>query len=292
MKRLEFPTMVNNLRDKVRLLRIALAGIVAAGVCVNCVHGKQRKQGDGLEDRSRRFVLIDASRLPEAVVQRVGLHDMQRPAAADIDEMREAICGGLEDRLIFYQLVVSRHWHYYWLCSQEEPVRAMTPVGDRMLRAWLVHLQRRTLALERRCPRGSTRRIFSEKHASGTTARAYCDGVVMLFFPDGGEKSFEASKGHMTAKVRRKGAPRREAGAPVSSGASAGRATGAARCAQPNTLAACREFGEKAFWQGIRKACAKICPAVFQHCRKLSPGNEICHQLSEYCATLKGVCVR
>jgi hypothetical protein len=268
-----------------------LAVILCATLALSCLYGKKQKQQSGLDDRSRRFVLIDARRLPEAVVQRVGLRNLQPPAPADIDEMREALCGGLEDRLIFYQLVVSRHWHYYWLCSQDDAVRAMTPDGDRMLRAWLVHMQRRTLKLQRRCPASSTRRMFSERHASGTTGRAYCDGVVMLFFPDGGEKSFEAHRGPLTATVRQPGSPRREPklpGPPPGTAPAAGRQS----CAEPNTTAACREFGQKAFWQGVQRACSRICPAIFRRCRKLAPGNALCHQLSEHCATLKGVCVK
>lgn len=267
---------------------LLLLGCVFSG----CLYGRKQQRGDRGDERERRFVLIDARRLPEAVVHRVGLGNLEVPKAADIDEMREALCGGLEDRVIFYQLVISRHWHYYWLCSQDEPVRAMTPQGDQMLRIWLLQVQRRTLGDLPRCARGSTNRIFSQQHASGVTARAYCDGVVILLFPDGGEKTFEAHRGPLSATARTQARDPRGPTNPEPARPTATTPPGAPACARDNTVAACREFGERAFWQGVGQACAKICPALFTKCRALAPGSDICHKLSEHCATLKGTCVR
>ena len=35
-----------------------------------------------------------------------------------VNQLRQVLCEGHQDKAaIFYHLIVSKHWHYYWLCS-------------------------------------------------------------------------------------------------------------------------------------------------------------------------------
>ena len=63
-------------------------------------------------------------------------------------------------------------------------------------------------------------------------------------------------------------------------------------CAAPNTPAACKAFGEKAYWLGVKQACQRICTGIYRRCRKVDPKTSLCYQLSEFCAGMKGVCDR
>ena len=45
-----------------------------------------------------------------------------------------------------------------------------------------------------------------------------------------------------------------------------------------------RAAGEKGFWQGVTKACRRICTLVYKKCRSIDPKTAMCYRVSEYCA--------
>lgn len=266
--------------------------LVLLATCWSCGHGSNNKGADSEDPRGDRFVLIDAKRLPDAVVQRVTLKELEEPNPADIAQVRESVCDGEAVEMIFYQLVVSRDWHYYWLCSENSSVRAMTRRGEQKLSNWLAQLEAKAHKKLGGCAAGSSKRILSEQHESGIIAHVYCDGVLMLAFPDGGEQSLKLGKTSVAQRLQ----PRERPGPAPST-----QATTSAKCECPACPKAkvcptvaknCRAYGEKAFWLGVRKACNKICPSIYAECRKTNPKGSLCHQLSEYCATMRGLCVR
>lgn len=231
-------------------------------------------------------------------------------ARSDIPGLRDTFCDGrVGERVIFYQLIVSRHWHYYWLCSSTKAKRAATRTGARKLASWLRRVKRRAQVESGDCERGATRRIFSQQHESGVQVKAYCDGVLILRYPDRGKttisfrggETYAPSGGNTTsggASCPRcptcttssgRTCPPREP-CPVCPRCPAQRQC--PRCAAPNTKETCKTYGEKAFWMGVGQACKRICTAIYKQCRKINPKTAMCYQLSEYCAGMKGVCKR
>jgi hypothetical protein len=275
-----------------RIIVLAALAVTTALTSWGCGHSSNKKGDEADDPRSGRFVLIDAKRLPDAVVQRVTLKELEEPNPADIAQMRDTVCDGEAVEMIFYQLVVSRDWHYYWLCSESESVRAMTRRGEKKLSQWLSQLETKAQQKLADCAAGSSKRILSEQHESGIIAHVYCDNVLMLAFPDGGEQSLKLGKTSVTQRLK----PREQPGpAPTTQATKPGKCEcppcpKATVC--PTVAKSCRAYGEKAFWLGVRKACNKICPSIYNKCRKANPKGSLCHQLSEYCATLRGLCVR
>ncbi len=280
--------------------------------------GGRRDDDDYDLDRPRRrrrrrrppnLISKIASRLPEAEVER---SRRGRPRT-DLEKLRETFCDGrVGAKVIFYQLVVSNEWHYYWLCSTRKVKRAVTPKGARLFRAWLARITRRARRDALECSPGSTRRLFSVRHRSGTRARAYCDGLLMLRYPDGGKHSFpfrRGSRGGATAAGGTQNCPVCKTCPTV-----AGQTCPVCKtcptcqtckrcpapkpcppqkvCLAPNTKATCKVYGEKAFWLGVGQACKRICPAIYKWCHKKFPNTALCNMARDYCENLQGVCKR
>jgi hypothetical protein len=43
------------------------------------------------------------------------------------------------------------------------------------------------------------------------------------------------------------------------------------------------EAARKGFYQGVGKACARICRMTYEKCRSIDPKTAMCHMLQEYC---------
>lgn len=301
---------------------LALCGVLCAG----CAQGSKNRRSDDPGGDGSAPVLIDARRLPDAVVQRSRRGERRH----DLRELRTAFCEGREDDpVIFYQLVVSRHWHYYWLCSESEARRAATREGAERLREWIREVRGRATDERDRCAPQSTERMFRTRHESGLRVSAYCDGALILIYPDGGRMKLSLGGSRQTAgggastggtrtppaRHSSSGSPSGGGGGRVSSSGGGGRCPpcprsssgGRPKCPPPklcpackkcescpakNSKAACAEYGRGAFWQGVKKACRAICTNLYKRCRKLNPKTSMCYQLSEYCASIKGICKR
>ena len=108
------------------------------------------------------------------------------------------MCEGREDdRVIFYKLKVSRHWHYFWLCSETKGRRASSKVGAKRVQTWLRGFKRQASSLSAGCNSGSRKPVLRGTHESGIRATAHCDRQIILRFPDGGQgvRSFSSSGG-------------------------------------------------------------------------------------------------
>ena len=297
--------------------RLLLFALLLGPISVNAgcpAHGKNIRADDDWEDdedddardrrrrrrrrrrrtRSRRSaaVLIQARRIAGAVVE----NSRSGRPREDLDELRQTLCEEREDdAVIFYQLVVSTQWHYYWLCSERRPQRAATPQGKRALLRWANALSRRAEAASAECRPGSRRRLFRETHESGTRARAYCDGRVVLSFPDGGKKTRYFTVAGAAAPPRRAARTRVDPGRSVCPVCTPCPTVSRPRdCPRPrpcppprqcpNPQAQIRAAQQKAFWQGVKKACKRICTMVYKKCRSINPKTALCYQVSEYCA--------
>ncbi|MCC6750826.1 MAG: hypothetical protein IT371_24425 [Deltaproteobacteria bacterium] len=295
--------------------------------------GESEGEGDGegsRERESRRVpVLIDAKRLPDAVVEQ----NRTGKPRDDLESLRQSLCEGREDeRVVFYQLVVSTHWHYYWVCGDKKAQRAATEDGDEKLRSWVKRLEKQAAAESAGCAAGSRQRLFKQTHESGTRVKAYCDGQLVLRFPDGGKKTVAFASQAPAGSGPAAGGENPDAGdaadgdgdgdgaaqpatqppvvqaQPPATGRRGGACPPCAACpacpAQrpcppqracpaPPPCPACpacdcstkaREAGEKGFWQGVQKACKRICTLVYQKCRAINPSTALCYQVAEYCA--------
>ncbi|MBW2733772.1 MAG: hypothetical protein JRH20_15395 [Deltaproteobacteria bacterium] len=324
--------MRSMLRPEIRLIAIAL--LLSLGACGHTSAGG----GSG----AKAPLLIQEERLPEAVVQR----NRNGRIRKDIAALRDRLCvGHEEDPVIFYQLVVSHHWHYYWVCSSTRVKRAATRRGVKILQGWLRRIKKRARRESSECEAGNADKMFRQRHTSGIVVKAYCDGVLIVRYPDrsritvaysgrgaGGGGAGSPSRGDYPSvgPVERAGAPIRSANTarcptcPPPQRCPAQRACPPARpcpsaracppqracprcppqracprcpapkpcpkCPAPNTKASCKVFGEKAFWQGVKSACKRICGSIYKKCRSIDKKTAMCYSLSEYCSTLRGVC--
>ena len=268
--------------------------------------GDEDQGGDRDGDQRRRKrrrrpagrpVLIEARRVPGAVVER---NRSGRPSH-DVRELRSSLCEDSADEpVIFYQLIVSEQWHYYWLCSESGPQRVATPKGNRLLLAWVQDLERRAASKARDCGSGSRARMFEDIHDSGTRARAYCDGRIVLRFLDGGTKvraftaaarprppRSDADRGRLVCprcppcSEVRQACPDCPAPRPCPPPR---QCPPAKKCPACDCSEQARKAGEKGFWQGVSKACKRICTLIYKKCRSIDSKTAMCYQLSEYCA--------
>lgn len=255
-------------------------------------------------------VLIDADRAVDAVVEsnRTG-----RPRT-DIEELREMLCEGRgAEPIIFYQLIVSRHWHYYWLCSSRIPLRAATTKGTQQLAKWLDRMDHQAKLQSAECVTKNQRSLFSMRHESGIRATAQCNGRIILRFPDGEKKTrffvSNVEEGKSPPKdavdeetVSQQQCPAcplcptcpRAEGCPLSPPCPVQQECPLCpKCLpqkdcpkmQSSPDLDCRSFGQAAFAQGVRKACDFFCPQMYKKCRKtMGQQSAICHQLTEFCS--------
>jgi hypothetical protein len=251
------------------------------------------------EDDGDAKVRIRYKRLPDAVIQ----SSTTGRARKNIRKLRRLVCEGREDdRVIFYKLKVSRHWHYFWLCSETKGRRASSKVGAKRVQKWLRGFKRQASSLSAGCNNGSRKPVLRGTHESGIRATAHCDGQIILRFPDGGQgvRSFSSSGGGG-------GGGSYSGGGGENSGDCAcpkcptcpqvGRSC--PDCPTPRPCPRCPppkqcpkldcskqklEAGRKGFGQGVRKACSRICKLIYGKCRKINPNTALCHQVSEYCA--------
>lgn len=262
-----------------RAMRICSVVLLTAAAFIGCATDRAGRKSESV-DPADVPVLIEAERLPEVLIER----RRKAKSAEEIDELRQQLCGESEDDVIFYQLIVGKHWHYYWLCSESDVQRAATTRGDKQLRQWVEEMQNEAQMESRQCTAGQSEALFNKPHESGTSAQAFCDGQIALIFPDGGKKWVRFTAAPIVA----------------SSQSALPRATSAA-CPPPDPCPTCpkcpacatprcddsegrRKAGEAGFWQGVAKACKRICTLVYQHCRSLNPNTSLCYQVSEHCA--------
>lgn len=252
-------------------------------------------------------VLVNLQRLPDAVVE-TSTSGVPR---TNVARLRRIYCEERSgDPVIFFQLVVSTHWHYYWICSDRRPHRASTPEGVSRLRKWLIGFRLQASNESAGCSSARHTPILQGKHESGTRAVAYCDGQLVLHFPDGGRsnKIFQARVGGGSYR------PSPGAYTPSSGGTCPAcpaqrqcPAPGSMQCPQcprckicpqcrcpkpppcpkcppPNCTKQVLAAGRKGFGQGVRKACKRICRKIYGKCRSINPKTAMCHMLQEYCA--------
>ncbi|MFH1131446.1 MAG: hypothetical protein V1754_08930 [Pseudomonadota bacterium] len=231
-------------------------------------------------------MLIDADILPKAVVEvsRTG------KARADIEDLRNTLCSGHRNEpVVFYQLVVGRRWHYYWLCSGTGALRAATASGNRELKGWVEQIKNRASNESAGCSRDSRGRLFEIQHRSGIRAEAYCEGRLELYFPDGermarrfksqARQSQENKTNARSKKQNNRGVRCPPCPAQGSCSKRERRGSGV-----KGDDVDCREYGQAAFTQGVRKACTMFCPRMYKKCRStMGRQSAICHQLTEYC---------
>jgi hypothetical protein len=232
----------------------------------------------------------------------------------NVEKLREALCEGQQSEpKVFYHIVVSSHWHYYWICSDPRPHKASSTSGAKNLRGWLEGFQRQARIMARDCPPGSGRHLLKGTHESGILINGFCDGRIVLSYPDGDERTVRFADGSPAGEAS--GAPvpspvRRPPPAPDPGGRAcppcgacpSTRCRSAAHCPAcpacpppracpaPPPCPACDcskpalAAGQKGFRQGVEKACKRICDMLYKKCRSIDPNTALCYQVSEYCA--------
>jgi hypothetical protein len=247
--------------------------------------------GGGDSDDSE--VSISYDQLPDAVVER---NDSGIPRE-NVDRMREILCEGREgDDVLFYRLVVSKHWHYYWLCSESRARRISSPYGNRHATKWLKGFKRRARALSDGCQAGASKPLLRGTHESGVRAVAFCDGRIVLRFPDGGKTIKSFGGGQRVASSA--SVPRSCPSCPICPRVGSRECPDCPQprpCPPPRVCPRCPpppkcdckpsnvEAGRKGFWMGVNKACKRICILIYKKCRSIDPKTAMCHMLSEYC---------
>ena len=272
--------------------------------------GKTGQTGGGYGGgASTTPVLVNLQRLPDAVVE-TSTSGVPRNS---VSRLRRIYCEERSgDPVIFFQFVVSTHWHYYWICSDMRPHRASTPVGASRLRKWLGGFRIQASNESAGCSSRRHTPILQGTHESGTRAVAYCDGQLVLHFPDGGRsnKTFQARAGG--GGYRAQPTPQPSSGTcpqcPRCPSAGSGRCPQCPqcrvcqrckvcppprrcppprvcpKCPPPNCTKQVLAAGRKGFGQGVRKACKRICRKIYNKCRSINPKTAMCHMLQEYCA--------
>jgi len=266
-----------------------------------------RDDDEGSDDKDSgeddAAVAVSYQQLPDAVVER---SDSGIPRE-NPENLRRALCEGRDgEPVIFYRLVVATHWHYYWLCSETQARRASSSRGARHIRRWLKGFKRQATTMSAGCNMG--RPVLRGTHESGVRATAYCDGRIVLLFPDGGKttKSF-SSQGYNTG-----GAPvPAPAGTaqscppcptcPQSGVGSPGDCSPPRPCPVCPTCASCPvcqacpppkpcdcrsevvKMGKKFWLNGVKQACARYCALIYGECRRINPKTAMCSMLQEHC---------
>lgn len=260
--------------------------------------GREDRRGRG---RSR--VRVDFPRLPDAVIQ----NGLARDPAPRAEPLRDVLCEGHErDKVIYYLVKVKRHWQYYWLCGEREGRRASSLDGARSLTRWLRGFRRYAEEHSSGCGGDRTRAISRSEHDSGVTARAHCDGRIVLRFPDGGRRTvsftvgggstgtFSSSPGPSNSGGGRGECPPCDARdcppprvCPPPPKCPPQRRCPPRRVCPPPPKCDCKTeviaAGKAGFKHGIRKACAFICKAIHARCRKINPKTAMCQMLKDYC---------
>jgi hypothetical protein len=277
---------------------------------------RDRNEGgdDGGGDDNDSTVKVRHKELADAIRENSdggrGRHDARK--------LRQALCEGYQDQpKIFYHLVVSAHWHYYWICSDDKPHRVSSKRGKKNLETWLRGFKKQATVQSQDCSSGG-RKALTGNHESGIQAVAYCDGRIVLSFPDGGQTqtNFRSqARGDTGGGGDDPGVtpqpPPDDSGTQTAhcppcpacpSCGNRGRCPDCPVCAAcpppkmcpppkvcptcppPNCQPAAMEAGKKAFRQGVDRACKRICTLIYQKCRSINPNTALCYQLSEYCA--------
>ena len=242
-------------------------------------------------------VQIPYPRLPDAVVE----HSSSGVPRNDPAHLRSIFCQARgADQIIFYHLVVSRHWHYLWLCSEQRPRRISSTWGANRLKRWLRTFKNQAISNSAGCGSPTQVVILRGSHESGIRAVAHCDGQIGLTFPGGGRSSlaFQGS----TAVVSPGGGYRQPApsqgSCPVCrpcrttsrQQCPACRCPPQRRCPPQKECPPkdCRQeimaAGQKGFKQGVVKACRGVCQEIYNKCRSIDPKTAMCHMISEHCA--------
>ena len=219
----------------------------------------------------------------------------------NVDNLRRILCEGRDAQtMIFYRLIVATHWHYYWLCSDTQARRASSSYGARHIRRWLKNFKRQAATMSAGCRMGAA--VLKGNHESGVRATAYCDGRLVLIFPDGGKttKSFSSQGyggggggGVPTAGTAENCPP---CPATRSGGGYAG-----GDCPPPKVCPVCAvcqacpppkpcdckpevvKMGKKFWWDGVNKACGRYCKMIYTECRRINPKTAMCSMLQEHC---------
>ena len=272
-------------------------------------YGGGRSTGGGYGGGTNNTpVLINLQRLPDAVVE-TSTSGVPR---TNVARLRGIYCEERSgDPVIFFQLVVSTHWHYYWICSDRRPHRASTPVGASRLRKWLSGFRLQAANESAGCASARHTPILQGTHESGTRSVAYCDGQLVLHFPDGGSsnKTFQArSSGGGTYRPQPGNSgggtcpvcpPQRQCPSPgsrqcpqcpqcrrckICPECRCPKPIPCPKCPPPSCTKQTLAAGRKGFIQGVRKACKRICRKIYGKCRSINPKTAMCHMLQEYCA--------
>ena len=200
-------------------------------------------------------VLIDADLVSETVIVTSRTGKVQDNLA----NIRQEVCEGREDDpVIFYQLVVSDEWHYYWLCSKSKPIRAATSGGAKKLGSWVKRMREQAVADSNRCGTDISKRLFKKIHASGVQAKAYCNGSMVLRFPDASKKSFSFP---VTGGGETQTGTNNDGG---------GGQTAAGGC--PTCPTCPPERCKNSYSRGVGAACRRICTLIYKKCRALRGG--------------------
>ena len=255
-------------------------------------------------------VLVNLQRLRDAVVE-TSTSGVPRN---NVDRLRRTYCEEREsDPVIFFQLVVSTHWHYYWICSDRRPHRASTPEGVTRLKHWLAGFRTQASNESSGCSRAVRTPILQGTHESGIRAVAHCDGTLVLNFPDGGRSNrtynARSSAGSYTRPPTSGGTCPTCPQCPQCPAPGSGRCPVCPQCQQCPQCPRCKicpqcrcpkpppcpkcpppdctkqalAAGRKGFKQGVVKACRRICRKIYSKCRSIDPKTAMCHVLQEYC---------
>jgi hypothetical protein len=260
--------------------------------------GSEGGAADDEEDTTK--VHIPYKKVPNAIIE----NSTGKGPRRDVARTREQLCEGrdTEDK-IFYQVIFSKNWYYYWLCSEPKARRASTKSGAKGLNGWINGFKRQAAIHARACEAGSANKCFAGSHESGIQSSAYCDGRVVLAFPDGDTKLLRfktpasgGSEGKVdggdegdTSTATCPPCPTcpsvrgRCADCPAPTPCPPPRACPV--CAACDCRAKEADAGKKGFAQGVKKACARICNLIYNKCRSINPGTAMCHMLAEYCST-------
>lgn len=253
--------------------------------------------GDGAGEGGNAQVQIPFQHLPDAVVE----NSSSGVPRNDPAHLRSIFCQARSaDQIIFYHLIVSRHWHYLWLCSEQRPRRISSGWGGSRLKRWLRAFKNSAVSNSAGCGSPSHTVILRGPHESGIRAEAYCDGQIGLTFPDGGRSSLAfqgstavVSGGGYQAPVQarggtcpvcqpcRKSSPQR---CPVTRCPPRPTCPPRRVCPPKDCRREILAAGQKGFKQGVTKACRSVCQEIYKKCRSINPKTALCHMVSEHCA--------
>ena len=252
-------------------------------------------------------ISIPYKNVPDAIIENT---IAAKQSHRNVNNARKALCENHEsDDVIFYHLTISKHWHYYWLCSENKAHRVSTKTGQKRLNKWIADFKRQAGVQSRECTAGdSQRKCLTGTHDSGIQGVAYCDGRVVLTFPDGDRRTMSFDSQARAGSVAADNPPGDDGGdtstatcppcptCPAVRGARCPDCPPPTPCPPPRACPACPacpvcnckpkevEAGKAGFTQGVKKACARICQMIYNKCRSLNPNTSLCYQVSDYCA--------